>query len=196
MAYEKTVPDWQETGSDIPESKLTTGWQESEKPPANWFNRFFYAVSQAIKELQSKSAEVEYVDKYVDALHEIKVNKESITDSTGTSSELVMSQKGVTDAINNASGISTETLNTKIDKSSITDNAGINSELVMSQKGVTEELNKKLNKEDLEQSVSTSTSKFPCSLAIQNYVNEKIPTISCGTVLPSTANEGDIFILY
>lgn len=267
MAFENTVPDWQETGADIPESKLTTGWQEGEKPPANWFNRLFYSVSQAIKELQSKAAEVDYVDNYVEALNTAKINKASITDETGVSSTLVMSQKGATDAVEAMKSSCLTGIENKIDKSSLVDTTGISSTLVMSQKGVTDGLDlkidkasivsktgtsaslvatqklvtdlntaqttaltnglagkidkasivsetgtgtdtvmsqagvtnaisSKVNKSDIEQTVSDSSSKVPSSMAVQNYVAEKIPNISYGTVLPSSGNEGDIFILY
>lgn len=61
MAYEKEVQDFTAQGTDLPESKLSTGFIAGERPPANWFNSLFSRITQAIKELQSKSAEKENV---------------------------------------------------------------------------------------------------------------------------------------
>lgn len=59
MAYEKEVQDFTAQGTDLPESKLESGFLAGERPPANWFNSLFYRMAQAIKELQTKSAEKE-----------------------------------------------------------------------------------------------------------------------------------------
>lgn len=157
MAYEKEVPDWKAEGTALPSSKLTSGWQEKEKPPANWFNSLFYRIIQAIKEIQTKSAEKTYVDTSVDTLNKAKVGKTDITNVTGQSSTLVMSQKGVTDAIDAISGGAISGLDNKIDKTSITSATGSSTTLVMSQKGVTDGLANKIDKTSIVSNTGTST---------------------------------------
>lgn len=65
MAYEKTVQDFTAVGTDLPESKLSEGFLAGEKPPANWFNSLFNRMTQAIKELQEKSAEKEEISEII-----------------------------------------------------------------------------------------------------------------------------------
>jgi len=62
MAFEKEVQNFTAEGTDLPESKLSTGFLPGEKPPANWFNNLIYRLTQATRELQEKVAEKEYVD--------------------------------------------------------------------------------------------------------------------------------------
>lgn len=166
MAYEKKVPNWQEGGSEIPASKLTTGWQEAERPPANWFNRFFHTVAQAISELQEKAVEKTYFDTYIEALDTKKIDRANITHETGSSETLVMSQKGVMNAIDEVSGGALSGLDNKVDKSSIVEATGASSTLVMSQKATTVELNKKIDKD----SIVSVTGQSTTSVASQNLV--------------------------
>ena len=65
MAFEKEVQNFTAEGTDLPESKLSTGFLPGEKPPANWFNNLFYRLSQATRELQEKAVEKEYVDEQI-----------------------------------------------------------------------------------------------------------------------------------
>lgn len=157
MAYEKEVPDWKAEGTSLPSSKLTTGWVEKEKPPANWFNSLFYKIIQSIKELQEKSAETTYVDSYVDALDEAKIGIDDIVQTSGQSTNTVMSQKAVTDAIDAISGGAITGLDSKIDKSAITSVTGSSTTLVMSQKGVTDGLSNKIDKTSIVSNTGTST---------------------------------------
>lgn len=65
MAFEKEVQNFTAAGTDLPESKLSTGFLAGEKPPANWFNSLIYRLSQATRELQEKAVEKEYVDEQI-----------------------------------------------------------------------------------------------------------------------------------
>ena len=67
MAFEKEVQNFTAEGTDLPESKLSTGFLPGEKPPANWFNSLIYRLSQATRELQEKAVEKEYVDEQINA---------------------------------------------------------------------------------------------------------------------------------
>lgn len=183
MAYEKQVPDWQAEGTTLPSSKLTTGWQEQEKPPANWFNSLFYRIIQAIKELQTKSAEKTYVDNYVDLLDEAKVDKTNITDVTGQSTTLVMSQKGVSDAIDTISGGAISGLDNKVDKSSITSSTGSSTTLIMSQKGVTDGLANKIDKTSIVGNTGTSTTSVMSQKGVSDLNTAQTTALNTGLAL-------------
>ncbi|MUG68632.1 hypothetical protein GNP94_21920 [Paenibacillus campinasensis] len=66
MAYERKAPEWRAPGIEPPESKKTEGWGVLDKPPAAWWNWFMTASYEAIKELQDKAAEKEWVQEWVD----------------------------------------------------------------------------------------------------------------------------------
>lgn len=183
MAYEKEVPDWQAEGTTLPSSKLTTGWIEAEKPPANWFNSLFYRIIQAIKEIQTKSAEITYVDTHVDALDEAKVNVEDITHVTGQSTALVMSQKGVSDAIDAVTGGAISGLDNKIDKSSITSATGSSTTLVMSQKGVTDSLANKIDKTSIVVNTGTSTNQVMSQKGVTDLNTAQTTALANGLAL-------------
>lgn len=183
MAYEKQVPDWQAEGTTLPSSKLTTGWIEAEKPPANWFNSLFYRIIQAIKEIQTKSAEKTYVDTYIDALDDTKVDKTDITDVTGQSSVLVMSQKGVSDAIDAISGGAISGLESKIDKTSITSATGTSTTLVMSQKGVTDGLSNKIDKTSIVSNTGTSTTNVISQKGVSDLNTAQTTALNNGLAL-------------
>lgn len=53
MAFEKKVPDWHAGGTEPPESLKNSGFTPGYKPPADYFNWFFYCVSQCLAELQA-----------------------------------------------------------------------------------------------------------------------------------------------
>lgn len=183
MAYENEVPDWKAEGTALPSSKLTSGWQEKEKPPANWFNSLFYRIIQAIKEIQTKSAEKTYVDEYVDLLDNAKVDKTDITSITGQSTTLVMSQKGVTDAIDTISGGAISGLDNKIDKSSITSATGSSTTLVMSQKGVTDGLANKIDKTSIVSNTGTSTTSVMSQKGVSDLNTAQTTALNNGLAL-------------
>ena len=54
MAFEKNVPEWNAAGSEPPASLKNSGFQAGYKPPADYFNWFWYAVSQCLAELYSR----------------------------------------------------------------------------------------------------------------------------------------------
>lgn len=54
MAFEKTVPDWSAVGVEPPASLKAGGFQAGYKPPADYFNWFWYTVSQCLNELHEK----------------------------------------------------------------------------------------------------------------------------------------------
>lgn len=52
MPFTHPAPDWNAQGAEPPESLRTNGWQINQKPPADYFNWFFYNSAKAIIELQ------------------------------------------------------------------------------------------------------------------------------------------------
>jgi hypothetical protein len=52
MAFEKKVPEWKAPGSEPGDDLKNSGFQAGYKPPAAFFNWFWYGVSEALKELQ------------------------------------------------------------------------------------------------------------------------------------------------
>ena len=52
MPFTHPVPDWNAQGAEPPESLKTAGWGINQKPPADYFNWFFYNSAKAIIELQ------------------------------------------------------------------------------------------------------------------------------------------------
>lgn len=85
MAFEKEVQDFTAAGTDLPESKLSTGFIAGERPPANWFNSLFSRTAQAIKELQAKAVEKEYVD---EKISEISGDLPNITEELNEKAEV------------------------------------------------------------------------------------------------------------
>ena len=59
MAFEKTIPQWNAPGIEPPQSLKDNGFQPGYKPPADYFNWYWYGVSKALEELQGKVATVE-----------------------------------------------------------------------------------------------------------------------------------------
>lgn len=55
MAFEKPVPVWNAPGTEPPASLKNSGFQPGYKPPAAYFNWFWHATSEALKELQEKN---------------------------------------------------------------------------------------------------------------------------------------------
>jgi len=53
MSFEKTVPEWNAAGTEPPSSLKTSGFTAGYKPPAPYFNWFWYSVSQCLTELQT-----------------------------------------------------------------------------------------------------------------------------------------------
>lgn len=53
MAYTKPVPQWYAQGAEPPESLKQSGFAAGYKPPADYFNWFWYSVSQCLTELQN-----------------------------------------------------------------------------------------------------------------------------------------------
>src|SRR5690606_33382208 len=57
MAYEEQLPQWENEGTQPPQSKRAEGWLPNEKPPASWFNWLFGRTYRVLKEFQEKAAE-------------------------------------------------------------------------------------------------------------------------------------------
>lgn len=55
MAFEKIVPVWNAPGTEPPETLKNTGFQVGYKPPADYFNWFWHAVSECLGELHSEA---------------------------------------------------------------------------------------------------------------------------------------------
>lgn len=46
------LPEWLEEGSIPPSSKREQGWEEEERPPAEWFNWLFNRTYVALKAIE------------------------------------------------------------------------------------------------------------------------------------------------
>lgn len=57
MAFEEQLPQWENEGTQPPQSKRVEGWLPNEKPPASWFNWLFGRTYRVLKEFQEKAAE-------------------------------------------------------------------------------------------------------------------------------------------
>ena len=57
MAFENKAPEWNAAGIEPPASLKNSGFTEGYKPPAPYFNWFWYAVSKCLAELQSMTPE-------------------------------------------------------------------------------------------------------------------------------------------
>lgn len=55
MAYDKPVPAWGAAGVEPPASLKASGFAPGYKPPADYFNWFWYSVSQCLAELQDEA---------------------------------------------------------------------------------------------------------------------------------------------
>lgn len=53
MSFTKTVPEWKAAGTEPPSSLKISGFTAGYKPPAPYFNWFWYSVSQCLAELQT-----------------------------------------------------------------------------------------------------------------------------------------------
>jgi len=56
LAYDNLPPEWNDPGTEPPQSKKDSGYQPGDKPPAQWINWFFNRAYKALAELQGKSA--------------------------------------------------------------------------------------------------------------------------------------------
>lgn len=54
MDFENKAPDWSAQGTEPPASLKARGFESGYKPPAAYFNWFWYAVSKCLAELQNK----------------------------------------------------------------------------------------------------------------------------------------------
>lgn len=59
MPFTHPVPDWNAQGAEPPESLKTNGWQVGQKPPADFFNWFFYNSAKALIELQLEAINID-----------------------------------------------------------------------------------------------------------------------------------------
>lgn len=59
MPFTHPVPDWNAQGAEPPESLKTTGWAINQRPPADYFNWFFYNTAKAIIELQLEAINID-----------------------------------------------------------------------------------------------------------------------------------------
>jgi len=59
MAFEKTIPQWNAQGSEPPSSLKESGFTAGYKPPADYFNWFWYNVAACLAELQENLSNVD-----------------------------------------------------------------------------------------------------------------------------------------
>src|SRR5690554_1985579 len=57
MAFNEQLPQWENEGTQPPQSKRVEGWLPNEKPPASWFNWLFHRTYKSLQELQEKAGE-------------------------------------------------------------------------------------------------------------------------------------------
>lgn len=62
MAFEKKVPEWNAAGSEPPASLKNSGFTAGYKPPAAYFNWFWYQVSQCLTELQEQGMSMKAIN--------------------------------------------------------------------------------------------------------------------------------------
>lgn len=62
MPFEKKLPEWNNSGTEPPQSLKDSGWGVEQKPPADYFNWFFNRVYLALKELQETGASLHDLD--------------------------------------------------------------------------------------------------------------------------------------
>ena len=65
MAWNENLPEWNEAGSEPPQSKKDEGWQAEEKPPAGWFNWLLNRTYKALQELRQNVATAEDLDSHL-----------------------------------------------------------------------------------------------------------------------------------
>ncbi|QAS52797.1 pyocin knob domain-containing protein [Halobacillus litoralis] len=64
MPITTTLPDWGAAGVQPPESLRTNGWQEAQKPAAEYFNWFFSTSYFALKDLSEQAASQQDLDNH------------------------------------------------------------------------------------------------------------------------------------
>ncbi|WP_406944475.1 pyocin knob domain-containing protein [Halobacillus sp. SY10] len=64
MPINTTLPDWLATGVQPPESLRTNGWEEGQKPAAEYFNWFFSTSYYALKDLAENAASQQDLDNH------------------------------------------------------------------------------------------------------------------------------------
>ncbi|EGO5845952.1 phage tail protein [Enterococcus faecalis] len=64
MKFIQELPTWLASGVKPPESLINNGWKASQKPPADYFNWFFFRTHEALKELQEKATHIEDFDNH------------------------------------------------------------------------------------------------------------------------------------
>src|SRR5690606_30321411 len=79
MAFEEQLPQWENEGTQPPQSKRAEGWLPNEKPPASWFNWLFGRTYRVLKELQEKAAEKAEVDSLRQNVEELDASKAPVT---------------------------------------------------------------------------------------------------------------------
>ena len=55
MPFNQELPEWNTSGTKPPQSKLDSGWQIGERPPAGWWNWALNRTYLAIQELQNEA---------------------------------------------------------------------------------------------------------------------------------------------
>jgi hypothetical protein len=67
MPFNEKLPNWQNEGTEPPESKKAAGFLPGEKPPADWFNWLFARLSKVVAEIRLKAAMKEDIDNHKNA---------------------------------------------------------------------------------------------------------------------------------
>lgn len=59
MPFNQELPQWNAVGDKPPQSKLDSGWQIGERPPAGWWNWLLNRTHKAIEELQNEAINID-----------------------------------------------------------------------------------------------------------------------------------------
>lgn len=97
MSYEKLPPEWNNIGTEPPQSKKDAGFEPGEKPPAQWVNWLINKIYLAVKELQEKAAFQTVVDAHIEGeVNDVNgVHGLKIVDGTFTPTLIGLTTAGV-----------------------------------------------------------------------------------------------------
>ncbi|OGX78210.1 hypothetical protein A6395_13390 [Exiguobacterium sp. SH31] len=89
MPFTHPVPDWNAQGVEPPESLKTNGWQVGQKPPADFFNWYFYNSAKALIELQLNAVHQDEISGLVQDASTTQKGVVQLSNSTTSTSEVL-----------------------------------------------------------------------------------------------------------
>lgn len=104
MPFTHPVPDWNAQGVEPPESLKTNGWQVGQKPPADFFNWYFYNSAKALIELQLNAVHQDEISGLVQDASTTQKGVVQLSNSTTSTSEVLAATPSAVKAINDKTG--------------------------------------------------------------------------------------------